>query len=119
MIIASLFTSLKTSKSLGCPKTSPQNGSISLGIFKIVDKGQRNKVFNILKLFFENAKGYFNEYRLNMLFKQHGIEVVDANIEMSINKASIAEPHYIMIAIIELEKYPEHVIQLFKEEEIA
>ena len=87
--------------------------------FKIVDKGQRNKVFNILKLFFENAKGYFNEYRLNMLFKQHGIEVVDANIEMSINKASIAEPHYIMIAIIELEKYPEHVIQLFKEEEIA
>lgn len=95
------------------------DGNIS---FKIVNKSKMSQIISIIKDFFRNSKGYFNEFRLKMLFKQHGIEVgvdVIPSIDINVNNAGITEQQYIMIAMFKLEKYQTYDIQLFKEEEIA
>lgn len=95
------------------------DGNIS---FKIVNKSKMSQIISIIKDFFRNSKGYFNEFRLKMLFKQHGIEVgvdVIPSIDINVNNAGITEQQYLMIAMLKLEKYQIYDIQLFKEEEIA
>lgn len=95
------------------------DGNIS---FKIVNKSKMSQIISIIKDFFRNSKGYFNEFKLKMLFKQHGIEVgvdVIPSIDVNINNAGITEQQYLMIAMLKLEKYQTYDIQLFKEEEIA
>jgi hypothetical protein len=95
------------------------DGNIS---FKIVNKSKMSQIISIIKDFFRNSKGYFNEFRLKMLFKQHGIEVdvdVIPSIDINVNNAGITEQQYLMIAMFKLEKYQTYDIQLFKEEEIA
>lgn len=87
--------------------------------FEIVNKSKMSKIISIIKDFFRNSKGYFNEFRLKMLFKQHGIEVdvdVKMNTDIKINKAGVTEQQYFMIAMLELENYQTYDIQLFKEE---
>lgn len=95
------------------------DGNIS---FKIVNKSKMSQIISIIKDFFRNSKGYFNEFRLKMLFKQHGIEVgvdVIPSIDINVNNAGITEQQYLMIAMFKFEKYQTYDIQLFKEEEIA
>ena len=90
--------------------------------FKIVNKSKMSKIISVIKDFFRNSKGYFNEFRLKMLFKQHGIDVgvdVIPSIDININNAGITEQQYLMIAMLKLEKYQTYDIQLFKEEKIA
>ena len=92
------------------------DGNIS---FKIVNKSKMSQIISIIKDFFRNSKGYFNEFKLKMLFKQHGIEVgvdVIPSIDVNINNAGITEQQYLMIAMLKLEKYQTYDIQLFKEE---
>jgi len=90
------------------------DGNIS---FKILNKSKMSKIISVIKDFFRSSKGYFNEFRLKMLFKQHGIEVgvdVIPSIDINVNNAE-----YIMIAMLKLEKHQTYDIQLFKEEKIA
>ena len=95
------------------------DGNIS---FKIVNKSKMSQIISIIKDFFRNSKGYLNEFRLKMLFKQHGIEVgvdVIPSIDINVNNAGITEQQYLMIAMFKFEKYQTYDIQIFKEEEIA
>lgn len=63
--------------------------------FKIVDNGNKHQVINLLKQFFKNTKGYFNEFKLKMLFKQNGIEIHEPTLNIKGNKV---EQQNLMIA---------------------
>lgn len=92
------------------------DGNIS---FKIVNKSKMDKIITVLKDFFRNSKEYFNEFRLKMLFKEHGIEVgvdVIPSIDININNSGIKEHQYLMIALLTLDSNQSYDIQLFKEE---
>lgn len=103
-------------------------GSSNLGVrvnvyegnfsFKIVNKSKFDLIVNILKDFFKNSLGYFDEFRLKNLFKQYGIkigeDIVDFNIELKCTEAE-----NIMIAKLKLDKNYRYAIQVFKEEETA
>ena len=78
-----------------------------------------DKIITVLKDFFRNSKEYFNEFRLKMLFKEHGIEVgvdVIPSIDININNSGIKEHQYLMIALLTLDSNQSYDIQLFKEE---
>ena len=88
-------------------------------VFKIINTSKIDKIISVIKDFFKNTKGYFNEFKLKTILKQNGIEIgvdVDCSINMSINNA---EYESIMIAMIKLDKSHIYDIQLFKEENAA
>ncbi len=94
-------------------------GNIS---FKIVNKSKISKIISVLKEFFRSSKGYFNEFRLKMLFKEHGIDVgvdVIPYIDIKVNNVGVTESQYIIIGMLKFGKHQLYDIQLFKEEEIA
>ena len=93
-------------------------GNIS---FEIVNKSKMSKIISVIKDFFRNSTGYFNEFKLKMLFKQHGIEVdvdVKMKTDIKINNAGVTEQQYLMIAMLKLKNVP-YDIRLFKEEKTA
>ena len=69
--------------------------------FKVASKVHTNQIMNILKQFFRNTRGYFNEYKLKMLLKQSGVELIDPTLEIKGNKVESKEQLNLMIALLE------------------
>lgn len=89
--------------------------------FEIVNKSKISKIVSLLKEYFKNSIGYFNEFRLKTIFKQHGIELgidVKCNIKMDINNASIEQENFFIAKHI-IDNLYIYDIQLFDEEKTA
>lgn len=91
--------------------------------FKIVNTSKKDKIISVLRQFFSDPIGYFNEYRLRTLFKRHGIElgvdIIDFSLDVKLNGVGIKEKEYLMIAKEELYKSSVYDIEFFKEEKVA
>lgn len=91
-------------------------------VFKVYNQSKLHTIVKVLKEFFANTKGYFNELRLRNLFKRYGIEIgtdVECTIEMKINSTN-SEKEFLMISkIIRDNKNTKHNVQFYKEEKVA